>query len=317
MVPADGLNFLLTHAECNVTRLNPRGVRADVTVRALFDCRVLPKSAFTLIELLVVIAIIAILAAMLLPALSRAREQAQGIVCLNNQRQLILAWSMYADDNRDWLVPNNPRLVGGLSDGTGYGPLKSWGPSWALGDIAYGRSDGTNLDYILGPRPDSLSRYVPAAATFKCPSDRSKSQVKEDPSRPRVRSFSMSASLGSVRRFGLVFSAFKRTDLFPGPRQEYVVFVDTQADSLATSAFITGRDVGTGTWEQWPAARHNRKGSLSFHDGHVELHRWKDASTLESERGEYLWRKSVPDNPGSDWRYLWERMNKGIPGSGD
>ncbi|HYV32878.1 MAG TPA: prepilin-type N-terminal cleavage/methylation domain-containing protein, partial [Candidatus Binatia bacterium] len=123
---------------------------------------------FTLIELLVVIAIIAILAALLLPGLASARRRAEGVACINHQRQLLIAWRLYADDNNDVLVLNNPH---------NYGDANGRLPSWSLGDHRYGSPDGTNVALFMSNRVASLAPYVHTVRLFKCPSDRSRTTL--------------------------------------------------------------------------------------------------------------------------------------------
>ncbi len=147
------------------------------------------RGGFTLIELLVVIAILAILASLLLPALARARSKAQAIVCLNNLKQLQLAWIIYVEDSNDWLVPNNPPNYGG--------PNGKPFATWAKGDIRYGNPDGTNIDYIIGLHEGSLGPYVKTHKIFKCPTDRSKTTLLDGNSYLRVRSYSMNGFMGT------------------------------------------------------------------------------------------------------------------------
>ena len=184
-------------------------------------------AGFTLIELLVVIAIIAILASLLLPTLSRARSKAQAIVCLNNLKQLQLAWIMYVEDNNDWLVPNNPPTF----DGPG-GQLRA---SWSWGDMRYGKPDGTNIDYIIGQHEGSLGSYLKTERIFKCPADRSKTTLSDGKSYPRVRSYSMNGNMGTRALdnggTGTALTFLSKGELARAPRTEFFVFMDEHEDS--------------------------------------------------------------------------------------
>src|SRR6266545_471032 len=155
--------------------------------RVGFSClprlgRVTGGFAFTLIELLVVIAIIAILASLLLPALSRAKEQARAIICINNQKQLHLAWHLYGTDNE--------RLPRNWDYGSGFPPPEA---NWTAGGMSYETevqsrplSDATNSALLVEERQTQLARYLKTAAVFKCPSDQSYA-IRGGGRYPRVR----------------------------------------------------------------------------------------------------------------------------------
>jgi len=235
---------------------------------------------FTLIELLVVIAIIAILAALLLPALAGARRRAEGVACINNQRQLLIAWRMYADDNNDVLVPNNPANYY-LAGPTGYGPHRRWMASWSLGDHRYGNADGTNVDYLIGERSGSVGRYVHTIKLFKCPSDRSRTTLADGKSYPRLRSYGMNGNMGTRVMWesgGEVFLKMDEWNRFSRPG--WIVFMDTHEDSIRDCTFALARAATYGVWGNYPSARHGRAGTLGFVDGHVEMKRWVDSRTL-------------------------------------
>jgi type II secretory pathway pseudopilin PulG len=243
--------------------------------------------AFTLVELLVVITAIGIVAALLLPALSRAKERAQAIVCLNNTKQLALGWRVYGDDHEDRL-PYNLGM-----NGTSFRTNANWVNNVMTWDLS---PDNTNLATITDA---SLGPYVSGdTAIYKCPSDGTLSSIQIAAGwHGRIRSYSMNAMVGDAGSFSSGgfntnnpgYRQFFKMTQIPQPAGIFV-FLDEHPDSIDDGYFLNrvtsdympayGNRGQAAEWIDLPASYHNRATAFSFADGHSILHQWARPSTV-------------------------------------
>jgi prepilin-type N-terminal cleavage/methylation domain-containing protein/prepilin-type processing-associated H-X9-DG protein len=217
------------------------------------------QSGFTLIELLVVIAIIAILAALLLPALAMAKEKAKRAICLNNQKQLDLAWQMYADENRGALVSNGWDFRSG-------GIVESPSNSWVTGNASL----DTNLETITS---GSIYPYIKSLQTYKCPIDISKVLGT---SIPTLRSYSLSCFMSGppmdLDEYGV--KPVLQTSQIQKPSGT-LTFLEEDISTIDDGHFLY-----SGTLNEWmnvASWRHRNGDTLAFVDGHVEYWKWRSA----------------------------------------
>jgi prepilin-type N-terminal cleavage/methylation domain-containing protein/prepilin-type processing-associated H-X9-DG protein len=237
-----------------------------------------PRCGFTLIELLVVLATLAVLAAMLLPALAGTQPRSKAYQCLNNMRQLALAWTLYASENNERLAINSdPHVNGYLYNGS---------PSWVSGNIDWtSGQNNTNTAYMVDDRYSLLGGYLgrsaqvfacPACAYYVSPVQQSRGWDH------RVRSVVMDAAVGDGNKYSQPGNPFgwtqwyvaKKTTDFnnPGPSRTWV-FTDEHPDSI-DDAVLYSSPYPTTSFTELPANQHDGAASVTFADGHVEMHHW-------------------------------------------
>ncbi len=244
--------------------------------RAKFSQREPMMRAFTLIELLVVIAIIGILAALLLPALSRAKERGRQTACLNNIRQLQTAWTMHTDDHNNTMPLN-------AQEQTSYSANASTTNSWVVGDTTY----SADLSYI---EAGTLYHYLPQPAVYHCPTDHSKVQ---DSSTTRARSYSLNYYLngGIDPQYsgnlpdGTESSVVTRYSDVSKPSQVFA-FLDENENTIEDGVYLLFLNPAE-TWQNAPSDRHDQGMNLSFTDGHCEHWHWRCPKAMSGKRETY------------------------------
>ncbi len=273
--------------------------------------------AFTMVELLVVIGIIAILAALVLPTLTKGQQKAQGIQCMSSHRQLALAWKMYSDDNQDKLL---------------YASEATWIPetlagAWVTGTLDFNTNNRSNWDPEVDIKKSPMWPYCGKnLGIWRCPSDKSFVMVKGE-KKPRVRSMSMNVFMGGWgetyggwdRIYGSIYTDYriftKQSQMSGLAPDKLFVFLDMREDSIDMGNFATsmrGWPDRPGEYEFFdlPGNYHHYANGFSFADGHAEIKRWKDPRTTPPLKRDGLVDDTFKSPNNQDIRWLQERATR-------
>ncbi len=254
--------------------------------------------AFTLVELLVVIAIIGILAGLLFPAIAKAKNSGKVTACLNNLRQLQLAWTMYADDHDGRLVRND-YVIGNPH------PSRA---SWVQGRLDYAPSNpaNTNSGLFLDESLSLFAPYLRSPNIYRCPSDRSSVLINGIP-QSRVRSYGMNWALASERSTEV--TVIKRfSDIQEPAPSKMFVFIDQHPDFVSDPHFhMTLAAGGQSMFLDVPSANHGGSGTLTYADGHAERRKWVDQRTKPEVKYRNSSALSLPSPNNEDIAWLQER----------